>query len=442
MYAQDPILLDRELAHAAATSLAWKRRLKLSPDPDDNPLAPLRRYLTQVRFEEVSALHDQDPLRVPLRRWIFRLAEERINHYWLTLWNRQRYAEVHRLEEPIRAAHTLNEILKRVLSDDRLRAYWAKALLERTQPSAETFITLSQRRVEIAKRLGLESPDDLELPATKELLVQAADEWLQRSAALAEEFRKEPVAAWVSCALGQEAVAGFPAALKEHRLAHWFRETRLLEGLPLNTEPLPQAVAASSYLRGLQILGFGLREAGAPEDLPFCIGHDPLALESHTLGATFAGFLLSVPFLERNLLLDRRVCKEHQRTLARVVLLETRLRAVKLKLRWASQEGSDALLSNFTEMVHAGLGVHLPAHSCGTLVRQEVDDPQRFVAPFLGRAKSDAFTEAHDDDWFRNPRAVDQLRSELRAPPQTQITEVDLADGMKRVETQLTLLLQ
>ncbi|MEN9580835.1 MAG: hypothetical protein RJA70_3844 [Pseudomonadota bacterium] len=442
MYALDPILLDRELAHAASTSLAWRRRLRVNPDHEDNPLSPLRRHLTQVRFEMVSALEDYDPLRVPLRRWIFRLAEERINHYWLTLWHLQRYAQLHYVEEPARAQHTVDELLKKTLTDERLREAWAKALLEHTQPSSETFTTLAQRRFEIGRRLGFESPDELELPASKALLSQAADDWLERTAPLAEEFRREEVSGWVGCALGHEAASGFPAALKEHSLAQWFRGTRLLEGLELNTDPLPNGVAASSYLRGLEILGRGLREAGSPQDLPFCVGHDPYQLESHSLGALFAGLLLSGPFLERNLQLNKKLCKDHLRTLARVVLLESRSRALKIKLRWESQQGSVALLSTFTELVHVHLGVRLAADSCGTLLRQEVDDPQRFCALLLGRAKFESLTETHDDDWFRNPRAIDQIRSDLKTPPATQVSEIELKDGADRLALQLCLLLQ
>ncbi len=442
MFELDPILIDRSLQKAAQTAVAWQRRLKRQPDMQDAPLASLRSLLSQPRFEQVSELPDYDPLRIPLRRWIFKLAEQRINHYWITRWHELRYSTGYEVDEPVRDEYSLDELLQQALTDDRRRQVWSRSLLAHCRANTDCFVTLTQRRQEISKRLGLDSPNELEYPDTPDSLEALADDWLQRTDSLAAEFKREHFADWVAVALGSEAHAGFPAALKEHTLAHWFRSTRLLEDLRLDTPRLPARVAPSSFMRALEIMGFGMRDAGAPQDLPFTIAHDPQGLEAHTLGWLFAQLLTSNAFLERNLELDRGQQRDHQRVLGRVLLLESRIRALKLKLRRHALSSAGELEAAYPELVFATLGCQLPSSAAGVLLRQRTDDGQRFCSSFLGAAKAAEFVEAHDDDWYRNPRATDQIRSELSLPPVTSVPAEQLAEASQKLERTLTLALQ
>jgi hypothetical protein len=61
--------------------------------------------------------------------------------------------------------------------------------------------------------------------------------------------------------------------------------------------------------------------------------------------------------------------------------------------------------------------VALPRRSAGALIRLRVDDAQRFAGLLLGAQRFFELVEAHDEDWFDNPRAADQLRSEARLVP-------------------------
>ena len=45
--------------------------------------------------------------------------------------------------------------------------------------------------------------------------------------------------------------------------------------------------------------------------------------------------------------------------------------------------------------------------------------------------------EAHDDDWFRNPRAIEQLRAEARQPPATTSTSEALTAGARALKATL-----
>jgi hypothetical protein len=49
------------------------------------------------------------------------------------------------------------------------------------------------------------------------------------------------------------------------------------------------------------------------------------------------------------------------------------------------------------------------------------EDTQRFAGLLLAFERHQKLVQAHDEDWFKNPRASDQLLSEAALPPQTQL---------------------
>jgi hypothetical protein len=58
-----------------------------------------------------------------------------------------------------------------------------------------------------------------------------------------------------------------------------------------------------------------------------------------------------------------------------------------------------------------------------------LDDGQRFAGLLLAPLRARELTESHDEDWFRNPRGVDQLRSEAALPPQCEVSPEELRAG-------------
>ena len=47
----------------------------------------------------------------------------------------------------------------------------------------------------------------------------------------------------------------------------------------------------------------------------------------------------------------------------------------------------------------------------------------------LAIVESTELAEHHDEDWFRNPRAISELRARLESPPEAPIDEARLARG-------------
>jgi hypothetical protein len=55
----------------------------------------------------------------------------------------------------------------------------------------------------------------------------------------------------------------------------------------------------------------------------------------------------------------------------------------------------------------------------------------------LNAAGSQAFADEHDEDWYRNPRAVEQLRAEASMPPATRTSAEQLEAGVQALAGQL-----
>jgi hypothetical protein len=46
-------------------------------------------------------------------------------------------------------------------------------------------------------------------------------------------------------------------------------------------------------------------------------------------------------------------------------------------------------------------------------------------------AKNDRLIQAHDQDWFRNPRAVDELRAEFESAPALEPEKAEITRGLE-----------
>jgi hypothetical protein len=83
-------------------------------------------------------------------------------------------------------------------------------------------------------------------------------------------------------------------------------------------------------------------------------------------------------------------------------------------------------------------GVVLPKTVAGSVLRLHVDDGQRFGGLLLAASEAERMTEAHDEDWFRNPRAIEQLRAEAALPEQRRPPPETLEAGARSLAHALT----
>lgn len=447
----DPFDLDRRLARAATRWRRWRRRLDQGLGLDEDPFEPDGTLAGRTTFHALGELPDVDPLKRPLQRWVYRLAEQRIDREALVAVEAARRYELHPVEAPEGGRYPLAALLARALSEPARRHAWLHAFIDRSHTLSGRVALLWERRAEIAHRMGLDSPDAIELCGERarardersearrdaresgggatDLAYEPAARWLASSADMASEHLRAEAADFVELALGRDAGDGWPARITPRALGGLLDAGGLLDSVRLDPGALPAVLGVSSFLRALRAVGIAWREALAPAHQPFVVAHDPYALESHATGALFALMPLSRPFLKRQLDLGTARAREHQRAVARVLLLESRAAAMRVLLRPAALAGHRAFAEAHEARVHEALGVELPGSAAGALWRLRVDDAQRFEGWLLAARRAQQLTEDHDEDWFRNPRAADQLRSEAELSPEPAATQESLDAG-------------
>jgi len=423
----DPLALDRSVRETAQRWRRWRRSLRRGTALDTDPFVFSREVAGRSLFQQVSELPDADPLRQSLRRWIYRFAEQRINLPHLAACSFERRVRLHGVERPETAELSLATMIHRALGGRAQRSAWLDTALECADRLVQHSTLLWERRQEIAVRMGLDTPDSLELPCAE--IAAVADEWLSCSDELIQTSGTRSPAEWLSPALAEDAGAGWPARLDALSMRDLLAEGGLLDGLELDPGPLPRAYAASSFLRGLARVGAAWVEAAAPTNQPFVVAHDPYGASRRTHGALFALLPLNRSFARRRLRLGERDWLNHRRAVARVVLLESRAAALRVILRPRALAGASAWREAFPSAVERALGVGLRRSYPGLLWQLHLDDGQRFAGLLLASVRARELTESHDEDWFRNPRAVDQLRSEAALPPQCEASPDDLRAG-------------
>ena len=132
---------------------------------------------------------------------------------------------------------------------------------------------------------------------------------------------------------------------------------------------------------------------------------------------------------------------DQQRRLARALLVDLRVAAFRVLLRGLLTRGSRAIDSELPELSDAALGFELPPAVAGVFIRVRPRDSQRFVGALLAASRQEALVQRHDEDWFRNPRAIAELRAELSEAAPDLPTSEDLAAGARAFAARLQTLL-
>lgn len=414
-----PIELDRQLARAFAQWRGWRSRLERAADPEDDPLAYFRPILSLSFFRRLGELPESDPLREPLRRAVYRLAEQRINHEVLTRLAAEWQLERPSPDTPGRRAQSSSGLRDHALSDAPRRPIWTRLWLESAQPISAVAVELWQRRREIARRMGLAGPEHIESPSASlhDIAGRVADATRER----VRELGVGSLAGFMELALGRDVAGDWPARLTPAHLIDFFRDGELLRSLDLEPSALPSSLGAASTQRALAKLGAAWLEALAPRDQPFVVAHDPYGLKRHEAAASFALLTLNARFLSRHFGVAAHALPDVQRRLAQIALLDLARAAFRVELRAHAFTGERSFREAFTELAQRNLDVSLPPSAAGVVFPLGVEDEQRFVGGLLAAHRAHVLVETHDEDWFRNPRAIEQLRAEASLPPQTRI---------------------
>jgi len=419
------IAIDRELKRAAESWRRWRRQLNRGTGYEDDPFLYARGLLTREVFVHLRKLAPSDPLARPLSRWIYRLCEQRVNRAVVAGIAHAWRIDQHPLDAPEQGRFTLAGLMRRALTDSGRREAWLSALFASAGEQSERGAMLWLRRAELADRAGLSSPDEIELacPAAHEI----AELWLSRTRDLAEsELPLRDLGRLIDVALGQEAREGWPARISPRAIEQLFAGSRLLEGLDLDPGRLPDTLEPASFLRALRRVGAAFSEATAPRGQPFALAHDPYGLRRFELGALFAILPVLPAFVKTKLGLGRDRARRHIRALGLVLLVESRLLALKVLLRPAALAGKSAMSEALEAGVERALGAGMAGILPHAFVRLHADDSQRFAGSLRAPLRHEILMHEHDEDWFLNPRATDQLRAEAALTPAFELERSEL----------------
>ena len=433
MHVFDPIELSRTLARAEDDAWAWLDRLPELAVLEDSPLQIYRSVLCQQYHAELlREVPASDALRPYLLRWLAHLLELRVNGSVYTELARLRYHDPHHLEAPEKAKLTLDAMARKVLTHER-RSVWLQALDASSKGVAELTALAWQRRVEVYKRLKGPSLDEVELP-TPEVYTIAA-EVLTATQPLMTEMPGLPKAL---AHVVKPGLLTFPAHLSPPSIADWFRETRLLEAVHLRQFSWPKPLSGASFGVALDRFGSAWQRALAPRNQPFVVAYDPLGLDERATGWLFASLLTSPAFQRRHLGGAHSKQRDVNRYWGFVGVHELRMRALRVLVRQAVQLDHRERPRALEHTSERAWGEPLGRHLLGVLPQLRADDPQRLCAVGLAALRAEKLTNAHNEDWFRNPRAVEELRATAAIPPELTVPADTVRDGLSRYVAALT----
>jgi hypothetical protein len=423
-----PFELDRELARVAPRAVAAYRALRGGREvtlsiPD---------VLVDPETIERVASDESDPIAPALLRWL----------YWLRLMQaglaleggrvRRYRVQPHALDAPLSGHFSWRELLGHALRDRARRPALLEVLVERGDALRDAGTRLYQLRAELpsfgAGSAG-KSRADLELPCAD--IGASARAFLEQSADAQQSLEAGSLGDVLELGLAHAADDGWPRQISLRSLHDLLGEPDWLSGLRLDLGELPAPLSASSFARGLLRLGAAWTVALASPNRPFALAHDAFGLARATYGALFSGLVTAPAFLKRQLGLGTAKAPGHARALSRAALVFARLLALRVLLDEPALRGPLALREAFAEQASGALGFELPPAAAGLLFRPRLGDAQRLAGVLLAATRAQSLAEEHDEDWFRNPRAIEQLRAEAREPLPTTCTADQLDAGAR-----------
>jgi hypothetical protein len=432
----DTFSLDRKLAGMARSQRGFLRALR-EGTAEEHAFDFTARPATAALVRDLGETAAVDPLAKPLQRWLYRLYEERALADFSIALARSWYQDTHELDRPVRGTFTLSALRRSMLAErGEQRVAFCHALLDRGSKAIERFQRHSERRAELAAQAGLSTALAFERPS--DTVPDAASRLLDGTRDALATLGLETLPQLLETSLGRQPTARFPSRLTPRSLAELLDARGLTENIELSAQELPAALGASSFLIGLDRLGAAIRAAHLNRSLPFATTHEPYALPERTYGSLFALLALNPVFAERRLDLDKSRRREHGRSTGAIVLL--RVRSLALRVRLAGELASS--LSGFSraypEETYRALGIEVSQRAAGLLFTPRPGDDARLAGLLLALALEAELTETHDEDWFRNPRAIEELRERARLPIEAQPDGDALARGEKLLVERLT----
>lgn len=423
MLSFDPLRLDRTLSRFAAQRARFAAALRTGPALEHS-FELLPSGLDEERLAALDDARDRDPLAKPLREWLAALLlEHSLIEERRALASALRL-ERHRIDDPERAELTLGDIRRAALADAERREAWLHAYETRTAVLEQAYFRFCEHRGERAQELAVALDRDA---ATHRKLIAAV---LEQTRDALGELGIDTLAAFIEQGLGVDLPGAYPKRLSPRAIADLFREGGWLQGLEPQPPELPEMVAPASLARALDRFGAAFHDAGANRSRPFVLAYDVLGLRRAEFSALLGLLPLTATFALRRLELSRSRLVDHQRASQRVTLLALRAAAIRAELSLAACSGADSYRRCFREWLPSALGFELNPNLAGALFVEDAA-PRRLHGLLSAIERAQALVERYDEDWFRNPRAIEALRAELDETPKSDLDEGRALRGLE-----------
>ncbi len=405
----DPLAWDRQVKSLAEYDDNYRLRLRTDPmsaDPS-GPFIGVPPITERAALVQLRELPEDLPLRQALLRWAFRLADSRVNAPGL--WHMARFwrSDPITLEIPQRIATTRSSILLRSLRELQGRAAWLSALGDQLVGATQWVSEIWQRREELAKRAGFAGVSSVIDPVHG--MNGFGDAWLARTKPISTEVLPHDPVQSLQAALAVDACRGWPARISAPSMAALLGDRCWFGHAPVREPAWPQLIGPTSFVRALHRLGQELMRAWAPNDYPYAVGHDPWHLAEFRLGCLVASLVVNENWQRRVLRLSRDQANVQARAFAGTLLHASLCLCLKLRLRRAAIESKPALGPAYVEQTMEVLGFEWPTSFAGYLPRLRIDDAQRLLGLWLGLSDHMRLIQTFDEDWYRNPRAIETL---------------------------------
>jgi hypothetical protein len=425
----DTFSLDRELVAMARARGGFMRALRAGT-AEEHTFEYTTRAATAELVRSLGETASIDPLAKPLQRWVYRLYEERALADFSIALSRAWYHDPHELDRPVRGSFTLSALRRSALSErgEQRRAF-LDALFDRGNHAVERFSRHTERRAELAAGAGLPTPLAFERP--NDTVPDAASRVLDATGDALATLGIETLPQLLETSLARETTARFPSRLTPRSLADLIGARGLTENMELTEDELPAPLGSSSFLVGLDRTGAAIRTAHVNRSLPFATTHEPYALPERTYGALVALLALNPAFAERRLDVDKSRRREHGRSAGAVVLLRARMLALRVRLAGELVRSLSGFARCYPEETHRALGIEVSPRAAGLLFTPRPGDDARLAGFLLAFSLENELIETHDEDWFRNPRAIEELRERARLPVEPEPHADVLARGEK-----------
>jgi hypothetical protein len=417
----ESLSFDRALRDAAREL----ERRAVSGEPQSDALPDL--LLDEEALHWLRESRAKDPLAPALETWLLRLREQAHFAARRAELTRAQRLVPRAISEPEQALLPLAQMLQRSIARPRERAAYLRSYFATAGELGELVRRLWEDRQLFAESLGA-SLDAWEVASPA--LSPSARTFVTETRGAFETLDIHEPAPLVTALLAESAAEGWPARLTPRTTLDLLGDATWTHGLRLRPFAVPEARGASSFVLALARAGAAICDAANALRSPFVLATDVFDLRRQSVGALLGMLPLSPAFATRRLGLGPSRVSDQQRALARAALADLRVAAFRVLLRELLNGSASRLRSELPELSTSTLGFELPFELAGVFIRVRPRDSQRFAGALLAASRYERLVQTHDEDWFRNPRAIAELRAELGEPAAGVPDEAALSAGM------------